>query len=126
MNMDLSRLAEGAVQERINEELQKVAQNIMDPNTEWKKVRKVTLTISVSPDESREIGLVGIEAKSSLAPAKGIATTFMFGTSREGKAVANELVSGVKNQLMIDNDGDVADDAGKKLNLPQDKVVQFK
>ncbi|MNI85222.1 hypothetical protein D3C73_1421960 [compost metagenome] len=95
--------------------MNKVADNVMDPNTDWKKARKLTVTITIKPDEQREIGLVSVDAKTTLAPAHGIATKLVFGKDREGKAVAEELVSGVKNQMMIDDEGDLADDRGKKV-----------
>ncbi|WP_375104085.1 replication terminator protein [Paenibacillus sp. RS8] len=113
--ISIENLAGGAVGERINIELNKVADNIMDPNTDWKKARKLTVTITIKPDEQREIGLVSVDNKPTLAPAHGIATKLVFGKDREGKAVAEELVSGVKNQMMIDDEGDLADDRGKKV-----------
>lgn len=41
---NLSEMSNGAVNERFNYELQKVVENICDPNTDPKKKRKITLT----------------------------------------------------------------------------------
>jgi hypothetical protein len=114
-NINLSTLAGGAVGERINIELQKIAENVQDPNTDWKKARKVVVTITLKPDEEREIALVSADVKTTLAPAHGIATKIIFGVENDGTPVAAELVSGMKNQMMIDNDGDIADDKGVKV-----------
>jgi hypothetical protein len=114
-NINLSTLAGGAVGERINIELQKVAENVQDPNTDWKKARKVVVTITLKPDEEREIALVSADVKTTLAPAHGIATKIIFGVEKDGSTVAAELVSGMKNQMMIDNDGDLADELGQKV-----------
>lgn len=40
----MESLAQGAVAEKFNQELEKVFQNCMDPNTDFKKPRKITLT----------------------------------------------------------------------------------
>lgn len=42
---NLSEMSNGAVNERFNYELQKVVENICDPNTDPKKKRKITLTM---------------------------------------------------------------------------------
>ena len=123
-NINVSTLAGGAVGERLNLELQKAAENIMDPNTDWKKARKVTMTITLKPDEEREIALVGVDVKTTLAPAHGIATKIIFGVENGGTVVAAELASGIKNQMMIDNDGDIADDKGNKVSYLERKQSQ--
>ncbi|KAA1180668.1 hypothetical protein BSK59_08400 [Paenibacillus odorifer] len=123
-NIDIGTLANGAVGERINLELQKVAENVQDPNTDWKKARKVTITITLKPDEEREIALVSADIKTTLAPAHGIATKLIFGMEKDGNVVAAELASGMKNQMMIDNDGDLADDKGQKVSYLERKQAQ--
>ncbi len=123
-NIDLSNFADGAVAERFNLELQRVLDNIADPNTDPKKVRSVTLTVSLKADEQRDIANVSITAKASLAPAKNIETKIVMGMDNDGKVIGNELKSGMKGQTFIDNDGDVADDTGRKLR--DSNVVNFK
>lgn len=119
--INLNSLAEGAVAERVGIELQKLAANVMDRNTEWKKARKLTLTITIKPNEKREIGSVDIDVKTTLAPAMGVSTTIIFGMDNAGNAHAAELVSGQKDQMMIDNDGDLADDRGNKVSYLERK-----
>jgi hypothetical protein len=41
--VNLMNLADGEIIEKLNRELQKVAQNIADKNTDFKKERKITL-----------------------------------------------------------------------------------
>jgi hypothetical protein len=50
ISIDLNTFANGALAERANEELQKILENIADPNTDAKKKRKLTLTITLSAD----------------------------------------------------------------------------
>lgn len=115
MPIDINSLSGGAVAERINRELLKVAENVLDPNTKPETVRTLTVTIKIKPDESREIGVTDIQVKTGLAPTRGIPAKFVFDYGKDGKAVMAELQSGERNQLMVDADGDVADDRGKKV-----------
>lgn len=124
--IDLSNLADGAVAERFNIEIQRVLENIADPNTDPKKARKLTMTLTIKADEQRDIASVTIEAKPTLVPAKGVETKFVIDKDKKGRVVGAELKSGAKNQMMIDNDGDLADDRGNKVQTDGSKVVQFK
>lgn len=92
--MDLSKLAEGAVQERFDIEFQKVLDNILDQNTSVKAKRKLQLTLTFATDEGREIALVTVDAKSTLAPATGIATKFLMDRDSRGHAIGAEFSQG--------------------------------
>ena len=113
--INLDNFADGAVAERFNMELQKVLENIADPNTDAKKVRKVTLTVSFKADDKRDVALVSVQAKSQLAPALEIETKIIMDQDSRGNIVGAELMSGIKGQTFIDSDGDIADDTGNKI-----------
>jgi hypothetical protein len=118
--VDLNSLANGAVAERFNQELQKVLDNIVDPNTDPKKARSVTLTVSIASNENRELANVSVKAVSKLAPAKNIETQIIMDYDNTGKVTGAELKSGIKGQTFLDQDGDVSDDKGNKIiNLKQ-------
>lgn len=113
--IDLNNFANGAVAERFNLELQKVLENIADPNTDPKKARKLVLTVKVSGNENRDIADVEVEAKLTLAPAKPIESKLVIDRDNKGKIIGAELKSGVKGQTFIDDDGDISDDKGNKI-----------
>lgn len=113
--IDLSNFADGAVAERFNLELQKVLENIADPNTDPKKARKLTMTIMLKADEKRDIASVSIQTKTSLVPAKDIETKIVMDCDAKGNVVGAELKSGSKGQMFIDDDGQIADDRGNKV-----------
>lgn len=124
MQVDINNLAGGAMAERINRELQKVAENVMDPNTKADAVRTVTISIKIKPNEARQMGVSDIEVKSSLAPAKGVPTAFVFDYDREGKAVLKELKTGNdQNQLAMNDNGAVVDGTGESVGDSGGKVV---
>lgn len=111
----LSEMANGAVNERFNYELQKVVENICDPNTDPKKKRKITLTMVIEPDAKREQAHISIETKTTLCPAQPELTTIIIGVDKDGVQTAKELKSGIKGQTFIDNDNDISDDVGNKI-----------
>lgn len=92
--INLGQLAGGAVQERFAIELQKVFDNILDPNTSTKAKRKLQLTLTFATDEHREISHVTVDAKTTLAPAAGIYTKFLMDRDGRGSAIGAEFAQG--------------------------------
>jgi hypothetical protein len=123
VKIDLSGIGEGALSERFNLELQRVLENIYDPNTDPKKVRKITIEVSFAADDNRDVVGTSIKTKTSLVPSRSIDTKILMGMDSTGKILGAELKSGVKGQMMIDVDGDVATDIGDKV--PAANVVGF-
>ena len=60
-------MARGAFEERVDYEMDKVIQNILDPNTKATAKRKITLTIELTPDDERRTIGVQVTAKYTLA-----------------------------------------------------------
>ncbi len=86
-------LCGGAVLEALDIEVQKVLENIADPNTEAKKVREISLKIQVKPNEQRNMADVMVKTDCKLAPAAPIETSIIM--ERKGnKVVGAELWSG--------------------------------
>jgi hypothetical protein len=113
--IDLNTFAEGALSERANAEIQKILENIADPNTDAKKVRKLTLTVSFKADDKRDVVLSSVVAKSTLAPAKEIEAKLLMDLDGKGKVTGAELKSGIKGQTYMDDEGDVSTDQGEKI-----------
>lgn len=114
--IDLNTFADGALLERANVELQKIFENIMDPNTDASKKRKLTLTITMEADDKRDIVFTNVVAKTTLAPAKRIESKFILDRDNKGKPTGAELKSGIKGQTYIDVDtSEIKDDRGAKV-----------
>ncbi len=113
--VNLNNLAGGGVAEQFNRELLKVLENIADPNTDAKKARKITLTVTLKADDERDIANVSFETKSSLAPAKTVGTKIVMDYDNKGRVTGAELKSGVKGQTYITEDGEIEDDRGNKI-----------
>jgi hypothetical protein len=89
--MSLANLKEGAVIEAVDVEIQRVLDNIVDPNSDPKTKRTVTLTLSFTPNLERTKMNITAQAKSNLAPDIAIDTMALVGVEG-GHGVANEVV----------------------------------
>ena len=79
MNKNIDRssilqMARGAFQERVDYEMGRVVDNILDLNTKATAKRKITLTIELTPDDERQTISVAVQAKATLAPTNPVAT----------------------------------------------------
>lgn len=128
--INLETFANGALAEKTNIELQKVMDNIFDPNTDATKVRKVTITLTLKADEKREIIATNVDTKCTLVAAKGVATTMLLGTDTSGKVVGRELASGAPGQTYFTDDGQLRNDEGELLEnevpVVEDNVKKVK
>lgn len=122
INFELSKIAEGGVQVKLNRALQQVADNILNPNTEAKKKRKVTITLTIVPNDKRDAADTLVEVKTSLAPETGVPSTMLLGRDIKGEVHINELKSGIKGQEYIDPDtGEVKTDTGESVDEIENK-----
>ena len=70
--LTLATICGGAVQEKVDRALEKVAKNILDPNTDPGKKRTITLKITMKPDENdNEDVEVSADVTYTLAPETG-------------------------------------------------------
>lgn len=113
--VDLNDFAEGALAARFNEELQKVFENIADPNTDPQKNRTITVQVEIRADEKRDVADSNVIVKSKLQPARKAETKLLMGMDDNMNIVGRELKSGIKDQMFIDSDGDLAEDTGEKV-----------
>ena len=81
--INILEMMNGAIGERVSYELSKITKNCKDLNTEAKKVRTLTIEISMTPTESRESMSVRVGAKSKLAPVKALDSTLLLGGTED-------------------------------------------
>ena len=111
--LSFSTLAGGGVEEKLQYALDEIAENIADPNTDAKKVRKVTMTLTLKPNEKRTIANLDIDVKTSLVSPVGISTTLMIDRDCNGKAVASEIYGNNSTQGVLDFE------TGEVINLAE-------
>ncbi len=92
------RMAAGAIEERVDYEVSRVIDNILDPTTKPDAKRKITITLEFQPDSERKhIGL-NATAKSTLAPTTAVSTAMVITTDGNGEMVVAEMVPQIPGQ----------------------------
>lgn len=100
--LTMTSICGGAVQEKVDRALRAVADNILDPNTDPKKKRSITMKIVFQPNEDdREDVAVHVEVTKSLAPEAGVKTQLFIAKDLDtGAMTVQEHQRGmIKGQL---------------------------
>lgn len=74
MKKSILEMCNGAFQERTDYEMNRLIENILDPNTDPVAKRKIQITLELKPDADRTTVAVSCAVKSSLAPTYPVAT----------------------------------------------------
>lgn len=102
MRSSLLQMAQGAIQERVDYEVSRVVDNVLDMNTEATAKRKVVLTIELIPDKDRRVVKVNASAKSTLAPVTPVGTSLVVTADGNGEMMLAEIVPQVPGQVSLD------------------------
>lgn len=95
VKLSVETLYNGGVAEILMSELQKVVDNILDPNTEAKKERSVTLKMKIKPNEQRNTAEMKIETTSKICPSAPIETSIMIAKNiKTGEVYCEEICAG--------------------------------
>lgn len=125
-SINLNTFADGAIPQKVEHELQRVIENIHDPNTDPTKPRKITITLTLSSDDNREYIDTAVDVQATLSHRKPAKTKMIMG-KHDGKVTARELVSGKKDQMFFDPlEGVVKTDIGEPVSEVENKAVAFK
>ena len=98
----IMQMAKGAFNERVDYEMTKVIDNIMDPNTKATAKRKITLTIELTPDDERENIAVSVQAQSKLAATNPVTTSLFITKGSNGQKIVGEMVPQIPGQIRMD------------------------
>lgn len=98
--MNFNEIAMGALAEKLNMSLEEVVKNLLDPNTDFKKTRKLTITMKFKTDDTRELSSMEVETKTTLAPTTPVSTKMLIGRDIDtGQVVAKEWNNQIKGQV---------------------------
>ena len=101
-HIDLETFANGAFTAQVNRAIEEVTKNIQDPNTDATAARKITVTIGFKPNQDRTLVPIGIQAKTTLAPALGAVTALSMGKNiRTGEVEAVEIGKQIPGQMSM-------------------------
>lgn len=94
-------MAQGAIEEKVNYEVSRVIDNILDMNTKPDAKRKVTITLEFTPDAERKKINVTAAAKSTLVPTQPAGTSMVITTDGNGEMVVAEMVPQIPGQMSL-------------------------
>ncbi|WP_048947741.1 hypothetical protein [Enterococcus faecalis] len=119
IELNLSKLANGAIQEKLDGELKKLFENIHDPNTSPVAKRAITIKLEFKPDENRQVVSMTSDFSLKLAPVDGVNTTVLTGKDlNTGQIEAHELQSSVPSQTYMDPEtGETKTDIGEPIDV---------
>lgn len=93
----------GAILERVDYEMGKVIDNILDLNTKPNAKRKITVTLELIPSADRKTITVQSTAKAALVPTDPVGTSLFITTQPgTGEMVVAEMVPQVPGQMAMD------------------------
>lgn len=110
----LSDLMDGGVEERFNDALAKVWENVYDPNTEARKPREVVMKVKIIPNERRDSCDFRVDIAPKLAPLASLSQTVMLNIGSNGEIIATERTDQIPGQVDIE---------GNETPIP--RTVQF-
>lgn len=134
-HIDLEQFAGGKLSVQLNKALEKITENVQDPNTDAQKVRKINVSISFRPNDERNFVATTVETKLSLAPELGATTALSMGRDlRTGEVEAVEIFNKIPGQMNVDDVIDQEEDETPKafdpdtgeIYEPSNKVIDLR
>lgn len=134
-HIDLEQFAGGKLSVQLNKALEKITENVQDPNTDAQKVRKINVSISFRPNDERNFVATTVETKLSLAPELGATTALSMGRDlRTGEIEAVEIFNQIPGQMNVDDVIDQEEDETPKafdpdtgeIYEPSNKVIDLR
>lgn len=134
-HIDLEQFAGGKLSVQLNKALEKITENVQDPNTDAQKVRKINVSISFRQNDERNFVATTVETKLSLAPELGATTALSMGRDlRTGEVEAVEIFNQIPGQMNVDDVIDQEEDETPKafdpdtgeIYEPSNKVIDLR
>ncbi len=134
-HFNLEEFAGGKLSVQLNKALEKVTENIQDPNTDAQKVRKINVSISLRPNDERNFVSTTVETKLSIAPELGATTALSMGRDlRTGEVEAIEIFNQIPGQMSVNDVIDQEEDEPQKafdpdtgeIYEPSNKVIDLR
>lgn len=134
-HINLEQFAGGKLSVQLNKALEKITENVQDPNTDAQMVRKINVSISFRPNDERNFVATTVETKLSLAPELGATTALSMGRDlRTGEVEAVEIFNQIPGQMNVDDVIDQEEDETPKafdpdtgeIYEPSNKVIDLR
>ncbi len=100
----LDELMDGALTERFNYEMERVLNNVFDPNTSPKAKRQIQIVIDIMPNERRDAAEFKVDVKSKTAPPVAVTQTVFLAMDDNGNVTATEMTNQAPGQINMDGE----------------------
>lgn len=134
-HINLEQFVGGKLSVQLNKALEKITENVQDPNTDAQKVRKINVSISLRPNDERNFVSTTVETKLSLAPELGATTALSMGRDlRTGEVEAIEIFNQIPGQMSVNDVIDQEEEEPQKafdpdtgeIYEPSNKVIDLR
>lgn len=122
--ISLANIMGGALQEQFQKSMEKVFNNLQDPNTPFKNTREICIKLKFTQNEKRDDVSCDVQVTEKLAPMGGLKTGFVLGKDlRTGQVYAEEYGKQCHGQMAL-SAIDVNPETGEVVE--PDKVVNLR
>ncbi|WP_105308830.1 hypothetical protein [Dorea sp. Marseille-P4042] len=125
-HFNLETFAGGELSRQINRDIEAVMRNVVDPNTDVKAKRKITVTIEFKPNEQRNFITTNVNSKPTLAPALGAVTALGVQQDLTSGAIDAAEIGSKMPEATVKVEGKTVDTETGEIMEKGSKVVDLR
>lgn len=122
--ISLETLAGGEAADRVDEALMDAVVNMMDPGTDAKKKRRVSIVIDLVPDERRRVAGASVSVTAKLVPHGPAKTSLLMDVSPSGEIGVTEYGSQIPGQMDLADYGEAENRGPRGFDAATGEILE--